>query len=580
MQLKTSKNYGKYYNEYVKLINKGRIVIGDDMVLTLILIAKRYDKYGCAQDKADKMIDWAEKNYSLGAGLIQIMLWHKVILESFYALINPKTGGRLTKTLFLMVGRGQAKTKIISMITFYELMVGDVPEKEMTVISETKALATRMYQDVAKQFTARTAPKALKYINFIRDVKRVNSSLSIRVNKEAKILKTNGSSLTVTASTYLDGGREYGINVDEIHYIKNRTILEDLRKGQQKDETGDDNWFLTVATTQGDEREGALDFELAYGENVLHGNFEDDSYLPFLYRLDSPEEVANEDMWEKANPGLGITLKYEDVRKEINKSKGDVVSFGTLLKKRFNIVYTSSSEFFNTNKFDKLKKDFEPLRDVPVIVGIDGALTGDLTALSFGTFDGSKWNFEMRAILPRASMDSVNKENLPKYEEALEKGELLLHEEEKTDGDFVFKVINDFIEERNLEPLAFAYDPAYVQDLIFALKQKYGDDKVFKMYQNGQSQHSALKKTKNLIYDGRLLFDNKFAEWNFRNVIVTTKGDKLQIVKSTYSEKIDLAMATIDVIQVFDAYRERFDERFDSVKTKQLEDMWSNLYSN
>lgn len=576
--IKIGENAPQYFTEYVKAINNGSIVIGKDMHKALILLNNKYEKYGADESYSQRAINWIEKYYTLGQGQVKIMLWQKVVIEAFYALRNPETGGRLTKTLFLLVGRGNAKTKLVSMITTFELMVGNVPNKEMLVISEARKLAERMYSDVSKQFTSVYAPRQMKLAYREHDIIRKDYLKQIYVNPNAKHLKTIGSSFTVATKSEVDGGREYMINLDELHYFTEKSILEDLRKGLQKDEAGDDNWALTVATTQGDVREGAIDFEIDYIEQILDGDIEDDTYLPFLYRQDSKEEIADPDTWQKANPALGVSITSEFIEKEIKRAKGDPVVFANLMQKRFNLIHTASTAFFNIEQFKKSADKYIPVKDEPVLIGIDGALTGDLTAVSFGGYDGNLWRFDYKYILPRHTYLEVPEKYRAIYAQAVDNGELILHDDSKTGGQVVFDVIQDHIHENGLEPLGFMYDPAYLQEAVYMLKQEWGENKVRPMYQNGRSQHTALKQTKQYIYEGRLTFNSAFTLWQFQNVLVKTRNGEFKLLKDTASEKIDGVASTLDVVQGFTTFRSEYEDKFDGQLIEQVSEAWRRMY--
>lgn len=72
---------------------------------------------------------------------------------------------------------------------------------------------------------------------------------------------------------------------------------------------------------------------------ILRG--EDGAYEPntsiWWYKLDSKEEVGDPAKWAKANPNLGLTVKYDTYEKEVRQAERDPSTRNDILAKRFGI---------------------------------------------------------------------------------------------------------------------------------------------------------------------------------------------------------------------------------------------------
>ena len=92
--------------------------------------------------------------------------------------------------------------------------------------------------------------------------------------------------------------------------------------------------LLIMITTAGTIRECIFDDMYTYACNVADGIFEDETFLPILYELDSREEWTRPEMWQKANPALGTIKKLEDLQNKVIRAQNNPVDLKGILTRQ------------------------------------------------------------------------------------------------------------------------------------------------------------------------------------------------------------------------------------------------------
>lgn len=121
--------------------------------------------------------------------------------------------------------------------------------------------------------------------------------------------------------------------------------------------------LLIMITTAGTIRECIFDDMYTYACNVADGIFEDETFLPILYELDSREEWTRPEMWQKANPALGTIKKLEDLQNKVIRAQNNPVDLKGILVKDFNIRDTIGNAWLSLE--DITSKETIRFRAVP-----------------------------------------------------------------------------------------------------------------------------------------------------------------------------------------------------------------------
>ncbi|MBR2556268.1 MAG: hypothetical protein IKE94_15580 [Aeriscardovia sp.] len=180
-----------------------------------------------------------------------------------------------------------------------------------------------------------------------------------------------------------DGLRSGVIILNEIHQYEDKANINVFTTGLGKKACPRSIYI----TTNGNVREGVLDEELGFAQDILNGESTDDSTLPFLCRLDSKEEVHDETNWVKANPSLPYMPDLmQEIRDEYKKWKIDRASLPDFMSKRMNVPDLANdravTEYAHIKATNRPMLTQEELRGSSAMIGIDTSKTTDFESVS------------------------------------------------------------------------------------------------------------------------------------------------------------------------------------------------------
>lgn len=225
--------------------------------------------------------------------------------------------------LLCVIGRGAGKDGTIAMESVaLTSQYNGIPEYDVDICANNEEQAVRPVQDIINAFESPKHVKKLK--KFFYWTKEKIVSLKTKATIKGRTNNPKGK----------DGLRSGIVIFNEIHQYEDYKNINVFTTGLGKKKHPRRSYY----TTQGDVREGPLDDLLETAEGILFGGDPDNGLLPFICRLDSKEEVHNEENWEKANPSLPYLpdLKAE-IRKEYREWKKNPQRLPAFMTKRMNI---------------------------------------------------------------------------------------------------------------------------------------------------------------------------------------------------------------------------------------------------
>jgi len=221
--------------------------------------------------------------------------------------------GRLVwNEILILMGRGGGKTGFMGWNSFYMLSGHHgIKHYDIDIVATSEEQAERTFLDVYNvledEKNTTRLKKAFKWTKTVIQHKKTRSVLKFNTsNARTKDGKRNGC-------TIFDEGHEYedykNINI----YTSSQGKVEDSR--------------IIYTTTDGYVRGGPLDDLKEKAKMVLSGEIKDSTFLPFICRLDSDEEVHDESKWEKANPSyrynkslqIKMRQEYKDMQLVVSK---------------------------------------------------------------------------------------------------------------------------------------------------------------------------------------------------------------------------------------------------------------------
>ena len=269
--------------------------------------------------------------------------------------------------LFICVGRGAGKTGFSAFENFCLLTdTNGVRKYDIYTFATSEDQAKTAWQDV---YDILESNPALYKKHFHWTKEKITNT------------KTNSTWYYCTSSYKTkDGQRPGKVDFDEYHAYDNYRLISVGKTGLGKKALP----RQSITTTNGIIRGGPFDDALDTCIRILNGEQPDNGWIPFICRIDKPEEVHDKNCWHKANPSLRyfpnlmVEMEIEYADYCVNAAQNS-----DFMTKRMNCP---PKQFENeVTKFENLitaSRDlpFDKLKGVACVGGIDYASTTDFVA--------------------------------------------------------------------------------------------------------------------------------------------------------------------------------------------------------
>ncbi len=281
-----------------------------------------------------------------------------------------------------------------------------------------------------------------------------------------------------------------------------------------------------------------------YAIKVLHGYsspvegaLKDDTFFAIICTLDKDDDPFDETVWQKANPGLGICKRWDDLRRLAKKAKEQVSARVNFFTKHMNIWVTAESAGMDMIKLERCEyiAPQHELKTYPMWVGVDLAHKIDIcAAVKLWRANNGHVHAYFKFWLPEGMLERCSAQM---YRKCAELGKL-----ELTDGDVIdhAQIKADLLEWINGENLReTGFDPWSALQFSIAMR----DDGVamVEVPQTVKNFSEAMREVEALVYGERFHQSNHpVMNWMMSNVTVKPdKHDNIFPNKSTPEAKID-----------------------------------------
>jgi phage terminase large subunit-like protein len=253
------------------------------------------------------------------------------------------------------------------------------------------------------------------------------------------------------------GLNAHGVVVDELHVQPNRELVDVLVTS-----TGARMQPMVVfITTAGFDRNSICWEYHEYARQVLGGIIEDPTFFGYIAAADQEDDWLDEDVWAKANPGLGVSVKLDYLRQEANRARHVPAYQNTFRRLHLNQWTAQESRWLDLEAWDACQLEVDPklLAGAECYAGLDLASSSDIAALvlDFPTESGEE---ERHAWLPffwipeANMMERVRKDRVP-YDAWARDGLIQVTEGNVIDYGFILRQIEELGEVYNIKEIAF-----------------------------------------------------------------------------------------------------------------------------
>ncbi len=452
--------------------------------------------------------------------------WQEFIVGSLFGW-KGTDGHRRFRTAYIEMGKGNGKTPLAAAIGLYGLVGDDEPGAEIYPAAVTRDQANILFTDAKKMVAASPALSA-RIENLVRNLSYRDSFMR-PVSSQARSL---------------DGKRVHMALIDEVHEHPSALVVDKMRAGTK----GRRQALILEITNAGYDRNSVCWHHHEYSRQVVEQPDLNDTWFAYVCGLDEGDDWADEAVWLKANPNLGVSVTLKYLREQVAEAKGMPSKQNIVRRLNFCEWTEQSTRWLDMDIWDLGAESFDQdeLRGRMCYGGLDLAKSRDLSALILlfpPQAEGERWKVLCRFWVPEEDITRRSLKDGVPYEVWRDEGFIEATPGNSTDRRFINAAIVETMGRYDVREIAFdrVFFEGYSEELA---------DEGVPMVPFGQGFLSMAGPTAEL--DRMLLAKeiqhgaNPVLRWMASNVVVQQDAaGNMKPDKARSSEKIDGIVALV-----------------------------------
>jgi len=298
------------------------------------------------------------------------------LLWCVFGWVRRESRLRRFRELLYEIAKKNGKTFVAAIVALLLLVLDREAGAEIYSTATMRDQAALAWQDAAKIVNA--SPALRSRIEVPKG--RHSYTMYTQAGAKYKVLSAEDKGQ--------DGVMPHGVINDELHRQDGRTLYDVLKYGSRSRRQPLFGHF----TTAGDELDTTLYGEVHdYAIEILEGTVTGpaaDEFFALIFTLDEGDDWKNPRAWVKANPGLGVNLRQDDLEKDFAEAVAKPAAEASFKRLRLNVRTTSSMPWIRAEDWDAC---FDPelvgwpderFLAHPAFGGLDLGSTTDLTAFA------------------------------------------------------------------------------------------------------------------------------------------------------------------------------------------------------
>lgn len=573
----------KYYGEFRDKVVRGEIPVCKEISMEMNRIDDLIRNPGIFYDPdpVEKYIAFCENELTLTDGtdmrlLLLFKVWAEQVLCWFYfvekTVYDPdKNGGhggyvkkrikrRLTNKQYIIVGRGGAKSLYSESMAAHQLSTS---RKSINIIATSPTL--RQTDELLSPLrTALTRARGPLFQFFTEgSLQNTTGSKKDRV----KMASTKKGIENFITSSILE---PRPMTVDKLQSFRCKIVLidewlsgdtrEDVVSACEQSASKIDDYFMILTSSEGTVRNGVGDSIKMELMSILKGDYINPHVSIWWFKLDDIKEVADPEMWLKANPHIGQTVSYEVYQADVERAEKVPSARNDILAKRFGLPLEGYTYFFTYEETlcSSRKRDYWGME---CALGADLSQGDDFCAFTFlFPLKNGSFGVKVRSYITERTLMRLPIATRNKYEEFMQEGSLVVMDESVLSMDNVFDDLDRHIAESDYNISAFGYDPYNAKYFIERWEKENGPHGLEKVIQGAKTESVPLGEIKQLSEDGKLLFDEELLSYCMGNTIVIQDNNgNRKLSKKRYESKIDNVSALMDAYVAYKLHADNFE---------------------
>ena len=572
----------KYYGMFRDAVIRGEIPVCETVSMEMNRIDALIDNPGIWYDDqaVEGFIKYCEDELTLTDGgdlrlldsfklwAEQIFGWYYFVERSIYIPSNDGHGGhyenrrikkRLINKQYLIIARGAAKSQYESYIQSYFLNV-DTTTTHQVHTAPTMKQAEEVLSPIRTSITRSKGP----LFKFLTEGS-INNTTGSKVNR-VKLASTKkgienfltGSLCEIRPMT-IDKLQGLNSRINTVDEWLSGDVREDVIGALEQGASKNEDYLIVAVSSEGTVRNGPGDTVKMELMDILKGDYINPHVSIWWYKLDNIDEVADPDMWVKANPNLGKTVTYETYQLDVDRAEKAPSTRNDILAKRFGIPMEGYTYFFTYEETLKhRKRDYWQL---PCALGADLSQGDDFCAFTFlFPLSRNAFGIKTRNYITEHTLMKLQPAMRLKYDEFIKEGSLIVMPGTVLDMMEVYEDLDNHIIERGYDVRCFGYDPYNAKDFVERWEKENGPFGIEKVIQGAKTESVPLGELKKLAEDRLLYFDEELMTFAMGNCITLedTNGNR-KLYKKRYDQKIDAVAAMMDAYIAYKLNRDAFE---------------------
>ncbi len=573
----------KYYGRFRDAVMRGEIPICKEISMEMNRIDALIANPGIYYDAlaVEGYIKYCENELTLTDGsdlklLDSFKLWAEQVFGWYYfedvTVFEPNPDGlggqyvrhrkkkRLTHKQYIILGRGGAKSMYASTIQGFYLNIDTTTTYQITT-APTMKQAEEVMSPLRTAITRSRGP----LFKFLTEGSLQNTTGSkkdrVKLASTKKGIENflTGSLLEIRPMSInkLQGLRCKIATIDEwLSGDINEDVVGAIEQGASKV----DDYLIIAISSEGTVRNGPGDTIKMELTKILKGEYYNPHVSIWWYKLDSVDEVANPELWLKAQPNLGKTIGYEAYQLDVERAEQAPATRNDILAKRFGLPMEGYTYYFTYE--ETIPHNRIECWGLPCALGADLSQGDDFCAFTFyfPLKDGSV-GIKTRSYISRITFDKLPGAMRLKYEDFLREGSLIIMDGVTLNiAQDVYDDLDAHIQEKGYDVRCLGFDPYNAKEFVERWVAENGPFGVEKVIQGSKTESVPLGELKKMSEERLLIFDEELMQFCMGNCIVLedTNGNR-KLYKKRHEAKIDNVAAMMDAYIAYKHNKEAFE---------------------
>ena len=572
----------KYYGQFKDAVIRGEIPVCREISMEMNRIDELISNPGFYydEDAVEGFVAYCETELTLTDGedlklLDSFKLWAEEIFGWYYYVersvyipdpnghgghyVNKRIRKRLVNKQYLIIARGAAKSQYESYIQNYYLNV-DTSTTHQVHTAPTMRQAEEVLAPMRTSITRARGP----LFQFLTEGSLQNTTGS-KANRTKLASTKKGIENFITGSICeirpmtIDKLQGLNSRINTVDEWLSGDIREDVIGALEQGASKNDDYLIIAVSSEGTVRNGPGDTIKMELMSILKGDYYNPHVSIWWYKLDSLDEINDPFMWQKANPNLGKTVKYEVYQLDVERMEKVPSSRNDILAKRFGIPMEGYTYYFTYEEtLTHRRRDFWSM---PCALGGDLSQGDDFCAFTFlFPLASDLFGVKTRNYITERTLTNLPSATRLKYEQFMKEGSLVAMPGTVLDMMQVYDDLDQYIIDSQYDVRCFGFDPYNAREFVERWERENGPFGIEKVIQGSRTESVPLGELKKLAEDRHLIFDQSLMTYAMGNCITLedTNGNR-KLLKRRYDQKIDAVAAMMDAYVAYKLNREAFD---------------------